>query len=266
MASGIYTPLEASLPQAVGGNLSFDVSHSTISSATSSLFVLMISACLLAGMIRFAYAGLLYVKATSSNQANEAKDILKNAAYGIIGVLGIYLILNQINPDMLRGDISFAKIEGNKIVSAQPQATSAVNTSVNPNEAEARKKLIGVGVNNPNPCTGGQTSGCTTIAGLPDKSFDMVNDLKVHCNCSVMITGGTEPGHKSHGPGLNVVDLRCDSGGKGCGTDSLSNYIRSTGASRTPKSFCYEEFYLNGFKFCNEINSAIHWHVYESNF
>lgn len=266
-----YKPLEPSLQDAIGSTMSYDISSTSLSSAVVTIFMLMVSASLIAGLIRFAYAGFLYVKAMSPNQANEAKAVLQNAAYGIIGVLGMYLLIDQINPEMLGVNIGLKETKTEQTAPAGTSGgagttgatsagnTTAANTSSNPDEAAARKKLIGVGVNNPAPTT--------IIAGLPDGAIDMVNDLKTYCQCSVVITGGTEPGHKTHGPGLNVVDLRCESGGAGCGnSDGLSNYIRKNGAVRTPRSFCYEDFYLNGFLFCNEKNSAVHWHVNEAKF
>lgn len=269
-----YKPLEPNLTEVVGTTLNFNIDSTSLSSMTGSIFILMVSACLLAGMVMFAYAGFLYVKADSQPDVQGAKKVLKNAAFGVIGVLGMYLLLDQINPEMLRGDLGLKPIPstGTSQTGSQSQTSGAssgaqsgsssgsVDNTISTNEAEAaaRKKLVGVGVNKTYPST--------QIQGLPDKVINMANDLKAYCNCSVVITGGTEPGHKSHGKNLNVVDLRCSSGGSGCGTDDLSNFIRTNGAKRTPKSFCYEEYYYNGFNFCNEKNSDVHWHVYETNY
>lgn len=73
----------------------------------------------------------------------------------------------------------------------------------------------GIEINNDNACQAGQTSGCTTIAGLRGDTVNGVVSLKQGCGdeCNVTITGGTEgnnihvSGEYSHVNGYKV-DLR----------------------------------------------------------
>lgn len=49
---------------------------------------------------------------------------------------------------------------------------------------------------------------CVRLAGLPKTTIGKLIQIKKRCgNKCINITGGTEPGHSSHGIGLNVVDV-----------------------------------------------------------
>jgi hypothetical protein len=65
---------------------------------------------------------------------------------------------------------------------------------------------------NAGPCINGEISGCTNLVGMPSNAFVGVTDLKTSCGtgCKVMITGGTEGGHLSHGPGQPKLDIAND--------------------------------------------------------
>lgn len=85
----------------------------------------------------------------------------------------------------------------------------------------------GIKINNPNACATGQTSGCTTVAGLRDNTISGVGTLKSACGdeCNVTITGGTEGSgiHSQSGVYNHVngykVDLRPNA--------ELDNFIKT---------------------------------------
>lgn len=91
------------------------------------------------------------------------------------------------------------------------------STTIPQGEQAVRDYLSGYGIeiNNDNACQAGQTSGCTTIAGLREDTVNGVVSLKQGCGdeCNVTITGGTEgnnihvSGEYSHVNGYKV-DLR----------------------------------------------------------
>jgi hypothetical protein len=95
-------------------------------------------------------------------------------------------------------------------------------------ELATREKLVSAGIQiNKDPCPSGTSSwkdvpgGCTNVAGLPDFAIEKLKALKNNCNCDVIITAGTEPGHAEHGIGKNVVDISLGTG--------VTNYIKKTG-------------------------------------
>lgn len=102
---------------------------------------------------------------------------------------------------------------------AQPElpVPPSGSTTTPQSEQALRDYLSGYGIeiNNDNACQAGQTSGCTTIAGLRGDTVNGVVSLKQGCGdeCNVTITGGTEgnnihvSGEYSHVNGYKV-DLR----------------------------------------------------------
>jgi len=59
-------------------------------------------------------------------------------------------------------------------------------------------------------CIGGNTTNCANVAGLPQKSINKLIEAAGRCNsnsCQIIITGGTEGGHNTHGPGKDIVDI-----------------------------------------------------------
>ncbi len=78
-------------------------------------------------------------------------------------------------------------------------------------EEEARTWLSRYGINTKEPCPPGQTTGCVNLAGISLDTIRKLGDIKIGCSCDVLVSGGTEGGHKSHGlDHPNTVDLRFD--------------------------------------------------------
>jgi len=84
----------------------------------------------------------------------------------------------------------------------------------------------------------------------------MLQNLQSACGCEVTITGGTEGGHKSHGPGLPMVDVRH--------TTQVDNIIKADASSKRasfskgPGYAAYSEWLWNGWWFTDEGH---HWHA-----
>lgn len=87
--------------------------------------------------------------------------------------------------------------------------------------AEALKLLGGITTNYSGvDCQEAGQTNCTSLMGIPKIAIDKVVALKKACgNCNVLITGGTEAGHQTHGMGMAILDLR--------NTDGLNKYIYS---------------------------------------
>ncbi len=75
-------------------------------------------------------------------------------------------------------------------------------------EEAVRDQLRASGVRiEKDPCQGSQTVGCANVAGLGERAIAGLASAAQYCNGCILITGGTEPGHVSHGLGLSVVDV-----------------------------------------------------------
>lgn len=253
-----YTLLENSA-QAIFP-ISNTISSSGISGIFSSLWILGITSCILAAMGILAINGLKLQGVDSGNKEREIKEDIKRAVYGVIGVLALWLILNQINPQLLRGEISFAKINtGSGTGTEEPPANPPPPPGSPASEANMRTALasIPISINNATPCTGGNRTGCTNVGGMRDETLQMLTALRSNCSgCDITITGGTEDGHVSHGVGKLPVDLRK--------TDSLDAKVRSGSIISPPATFCIAEYRYIGWRFCDEAPpSTPHWHVYQ---
>lgn len=66
----------------------------------------------------------------------------------------------------------------------------------------------GVNINKGNCTSPGQTN-CTSLSNMPDAAISLMISIKEKCGktCDVTVTGGTEAGHKTHGPGNPIFDL-----------------------------------------------------------
>jgi len=105
-----------------------------------------------------------------------------------------------------------------------------VNSAV---EAKVREELknAGIGINNPNSCgdlayqtyLSTYSAPCTSVAGLPNNIIDKLKGAVKTGACAnyelsnpgqkcIVITGGAEKGHATHGVGKNVVDLSVQNG------------------------------------------------------
>mgnify|MGYP003394431877 CR=1 FL=1 len=134
-----------------------------------------------------------------------------------------------------------------------PPAPGAPPVAAPANEVAARNAICGnsscigstpVGINN-GPCTYVGQRGCTNVAGLPGNAIAAIKALPG----PVVITGGTEGGHKTHFPGRPNFDLRM--------TPALNAYIKSN-ATQSATSFMRCRYLLNGFWYTDEVD---HWHV-----
>ena len=68
---------------------------------------------------RFFYAGFLWFSsAGSADKTARAKDIMKNAIYGAFILFSAYLILNTINPDLVRSTFNLPGLPGGQAVPA----------------------------------------------------------------------------------------------------------------------------------------------------
>ena len=65
------------------------------------LFVIAISVGAILAVLRIAYAGYMYMMSDMWTSKSRAREILGEVVLGLVLLLGIYLILYQINPELL---------------------------------------------------------------------------------------------------------------------------------------------------------------------
>ena len=160
----------------------------------------------------------------------------------------------------------------NRIADPAPYCTKIESgAAVTPqSESEVRQRLsqAGIQVNRANGCYNRDgtpirykeysqlygSGGCTTVGTLPSYAIDKAIALKNNCGgCELVITGGSEFGHITHGPGRPIVDLR-----KG---DTLDTYIKSKAVKHQQTSKGIKYFMDDGSTFLDETGGTPHWHV-----
>jgi len=151
--------------------------------------------------------GITYATSDAVFQKSQGKEWITNAIWGLLLVIGAWVILNTINPKILSFNLSLPKPN---IAPSTAPATAGVPMTEEEKRADTavrnRLTALNIGVN-AGPCTQGQTSGCTNVNGLQESVIVGLQRLKNACKCLVKITGGTEGGHTTgsvHNSGIAV--------------------------------------------------------------
>ncbi|NLE07229.1 MAG: DUF1345 domain-containing protein [Parcubacteria group bacterium] len=238
------------------------------------IFKLLIGLSAVFAVLSIVVGGFQYISTDAFQKKSEGKARIKNSILGLILVIGSWLILHTINPDLLEINLELET----PVMEEMPESSGSLRpggsrvatgadllsgTSLAADES-IRKQLesAGIKINNP-PCTADRTSNCTNLNGLPQSTIITLAALKLDCSnyhgsdCPIVITAGTETSlHNkgtAHRPGNGVIDLRP--------TPKLNAYLGNT----SPKDG--EQIVKNGFKFTYEVigsnpaSTADHWHV-----
>ncbi len=226
----------------------------------NTIFKAAISIGAILAVIRLAYAGYIYMGGDMWGNKERAKEIIRNVFLGILLLLSIFIILFQINPNLLNLTVITQplNIPFSPTPSPLPNETG---TRTRPDENSVRDALARgqVFVYN-SPCTRDGQTRCTNVGGLAQRGVDGLLALKTDCQCQVLITGGTEgyPNHSAgtaHLPGNGVVDLNRNT--------RLDAYIQQTGTRTDDPNFIRGRtipvYTINGAKYYQE--DSRHWHV-----
>lgn len=173
----------------------------------------------------FAIGGLKMVLAGGNEgQVASAKSMMTNSVIGFILLLSSYLIIDTILKTFVTG-ADLGPWNEVKCESAPPVTPTGTTPPVTPaagtyTDADARAALAAAGITvNKTEAQG------TSLNGMRTKTVQDVIDLKHDCDCTIVITGGTEStgGHAegtySHESGYKY-DMRVN--------DTLDGYIYSS--------------------------------------
>ena len=176
----------------------------TIQSYLPAAFNLVIGIAAALAFVMLTLGGITYATSDAITGKSQGKEWIENAIWGLMLVIGAYVILYTINPQILNFTLTLPRPQ---IASS---TATAVVTTMTPQEIAddqaVRARLIGINVN-AGACTQGQIGGCTNLNGLHERAVQGLIGLKSACGCAITITGGTEPGHATHGVGRPIVDL-----------------------------------------------------------
>lgn len=275
-----YKTLE---PSAFGETVTIDSNF--VGLGGSLVLVIVTTGVLLAIFFRFVPAIYGFMSGDNESKRTEAK---KNFWAGLLGVGFILLLIpfaTSINKTI--GQFSLSANSS----ATTPSTNTGGNTGTTPSnpgttpgttnppitgsaaflqttngDASIRQMLTNakIGVNNP-VCTFEGASNCTSLGGASSATIDMLMQLKQKCpSCDITVTGGTEywahsrntyhyPGGRNGSP--SAVDLRKNA--------NLDNFLKNNneGGFLPGGDRCYVKYSWGGFIFCDEKNTAAHWHV-----
>ncbi len=184
------------------------------------VFKLTIALAGVLAVLMIIIGGIKYMSSEAFTEKGNAKGTITNAIWGLLLAIGAWLILYSISPNDKNPFVNFdlSTLERQTIPN-NPPATGASTIGV-PMTAEqiaadtAVRQSLPFGISAyRGPCIEGQTRNCVNLNGLqPSVINGLVAVRNTPCNCSIVITAGTEGGHttgSSHYSGI-AVDVRSD--------------------------------------------------------
>ena len=272
-----YTSLEPDYFTATGAKApTFNADGvASLFASTSFLYTLGIMICVVAGGVMYARAGLIRMQA-SERSVRKSNEEIKRITLGLLGILSLFVIIYTFNRNILTGDVGLSGLRssgGGAVttgVVGGGTTTPAGRTPTIPtnnddpagwnaikDDAAMRAQLAslpngGITVNK-SVCLNPTQTSCTTVGGWPSETPAMLTQLRATCPGRIAVTGGTEAGHSSHGPGKRPVDISLND-------SQLESCIRSFPQGPS-LSYCYKTYQKFGYVFCDEISVPRHWHI-----
>lgn len=234
-------------------------------------------------VLAFAWAGFkILISGGSPGQRQEGMKIIRNTVIGLLIVFGAWIIINELLLFFAGGTTGTGEIAGltmpwDEIICIAPLA--AAPTAVTPSDDAAIRSTLtaaGIAIKSSGNCSDQNNKTCTSLSGLPSSAVDGLLALKSACatafptgGCPMTITGGTEIGHKTHGPGQPNVDLSIydttltafifNAAG---GEASVTSYSAIGRWYTIPGPSPYAGQYLYEYDFDSAGNrTGAHWHV-----
>jgi hypothetical protein len=193
----------------------------------NALYQLGLGVATVLAVIMIIWGGLEYMTKDSIQSKSDGRNRITKALIGLLLAYGSWLILYTINPNL----VSFQFLNRLKTQTGTGgNAPASGEMPQSEKDIRDRLKAAGININHTEPCGLGETTGCTTLAGLPEKAIQGLINLREACDCAITVTGGTESGHKTHGPGIPVVDVSS--------FPALSEYATKNGASPVTATTC----------------------------
>ena len=188
--------------------------------------------------ITLLWGGTLWVTSRgNASQITKGKTILSTALTGLVIALGAWLFVDTIIKTLASGNIKGAwnKFPTCANVSTLASQTTPIvaatlpgGTEAPPGEQQPQQPQIegtvsnaqgyqllqdaGISVVSTGSCSDQTNSSCTSLEQMPSLVITKLIEIKGQTGVDLKVTGGTEVGHQTHGPGLPVVDFKPESG------------------------------------------------------
>jgi len=237
--------------------------QTTLKDYIPGIFNLLIGLSAVAAVLMIVIGGFQYMSSDAIQGKSAGKERIKNAIFSLVLIIGAWLILYTINPNLLDLDLNISTVTTTSPPGGGTLGTGT-GTSMTPDQINAsntiRASLEAKGIATyAGPCSSGQTTGCVNLNGLQSISQDGIAALKTACGttCALTITGGTEGGHNggtSHTDGV-ALDVRHNAG-----LDSFINTYQIPG-SLVKTDWGYQcTVKVNG-RDTIFLDEGTHWHI-----
>ena len=227
----------------------FDCQLCNVMRAVNNIISFLFYLGTIIAVLLFIYAGAKMMMAGGDSGAvSEAKNIFWNIIIGVVIMLCAYLVVDTVLKSVLSGNAQrygpWNEIQCVALPTTPPPPGGGPGgvRPVPADEVAAREALRGIPINK-GPCPEGVpyssvAGGCTNVAGLPQNAIQGIISMNSACGGCVTITGGTEGGHASHGPGNAIVDISR--------TPSALQYVQYAPGSRRAGSRGNDPVYVIG--------------------
>lgn len=221
------------------------------------LFNAGIAVAVALAVIVMIWGGFQYLSTDAFSGKSEGKEKITRALWGLLLALGIVVILNTLNPNLVKMDLTLEPLKRIAVTEQPPPGpgTDPRLQQMLSTESANRGLLAGSVTFNNGPCTQIGQRNCTSVGGLPQKAISDILSLRTQCSCDLVITGGTEWWlHTTHDVGRCVVDFRR--------TDGLTTYLVGSSEPQPGQQvtkagirFTYERVGTHGY------STGSHWHA-----
>lgn len=250
------------------------------------IFTIMLVVAIVLAVVFMIIGGARYATGDTIGGKMGGREVITNAIKGLLFALLAWLLLNIINPDLLRFTLEIPNI-GKGLSPGTGSATSTGTISgegcgpdvsdeecfarIEEDEPNVRERFESANIavvgtqSGEVPCESFGERGCTMVGLLSNTTISNLIAVKNECvaanpQCKMQITGGTEYWNHGSGRGGNhgkfiAVDLQLQGGEY----TVFNNFIKSKTSTANPFSACRETYTHRGLRFCNENGN--HWHV-----
>ncbi len=144
------------------------------------------------------YGAILWTVSGAISSKQDAMEWIWAAIWGIVLLLGAYLILNTINPDLVK-----LKNPDQLLVPGTTNLTSSAYAAGGLPEEQPRQTLAANGIGVKGVCSTGQSTGCVNLNGIQSKTIDEALSLVSGAGSNnVFVTAGTEGCGTVHAVGV----------------------------------------------------------------
>lgn len=230
---------------------------------------LIIGLSALLAVLMFMIGGFTYMTGESIGGKAEGRKMMTNAIFGFVLLLGSYIILKTINPNLLNLDLNIEPTGTSVSERESPYTKEAPVTTPRgdrgANDIKAKQIFGSMFSVNKADCINPAQTNCSSIDGVDKNTVDAVKSLQEDCDskfggrCAVMLTAGDGIGiHKKNG--AHPIGKAVDTSKFGVWNEYLEGFTKNLTPTKIDEGLLYSTKDPNGqdIRIIKEPNT---WHI-----